>query len=86
MFYVLNNIVKATSKGTEATLAVVEYFLNYAASNPDKYHRETSSRGVVILFVVNRRFTIVDYVATCYLVEDVAHVLLRLIAVVPSRY
>ena len=35
MLYVLNDIATATSKGTEATLVVVEYSLNYAASNPD---------------------------------------------------
>ena len=35
MLHVLNGIATATSKGVEATLAAVEYFLNYAASNPD---------------------------------------------------
>ena len=35
MLHALNDIVTATSKGTEAMLAAVKYFLNYAASYPD---------------------------------------------------
>ena len=33
--HALNEIAIATSKGTEATMKAVEYFLNYAASNPN---------------------------------------------------
>ena len=32
--HALNEIAIATTKGTEATLAAVEHFLNYMASNP----------------------------------------------------
>ena len=32
--YALNEIAIATTKGTEATLAAVEHFLNYMTSNP----------------------------------------------------
>jgi len=37
MIHALNDIATATapSKGAEGTLAAIEYFLNYAASNPD---------------------------------------------------
>ena len=43
MLHALNVIAIATSKGIEATLAAVEYFLNYAANNPDGQIRYTAS-------------------------------------------
>jgi hypothetical protein len=41
--HALNEIAIATSKGTDATLAAVEYFLNYAASNPNPSVRYQAS-------------------------------------------
>jgi hypothetical protein len=35
MLYALNNIATSTINGTKATLAATNYFLNYAASNPN---------------------------------------------------
>ena len=47
MLHALNDIATATSKGTEATLAAVEYFLNYAASNPDARIRYIASEMIL---------------------------------------
>jgi len=47
MLRALNDIATATSKETEATLAVVEHFLNYAASNPDGRIRYIASEMIL---------------------------------------
>ena len=47
MLHALNDIATATSNGTEATLAAVEYFLNYAASNPDGKIRYIASEMIL---------------------------------------
>ena len=47
MLHALNDITTATSKGSEATLAAIQYFLNYAASNPDGRIRYTTSEMIL---------------------------------------
>ena len=47
MLHTLNDTATATSKGTEATLAAIEYFLNYAASNPDARIRYIASKMIL---------------------------------------
>ena len=47
MLHALNDIATATSKGTEATLAAVEHFLDYAASNPDARIRYTACEMIL---------------------------------------
>ena len=47
MLHTLNDITTATSKGTEATFAAVEYFLNYTASNPDDRIQYIASKMIL---------------------------------------
>ena len=47
MLHALNDIAIAKSKGTDTTLAVVEYFLNYAANNLDGRIRYIASEMIL---------------------------------------
>ena len=45
--HALSDIATVTSKGTEATLASIEYFLKYAAINPDGRIRYTTNKIIL---------------------------------------